>query len=292
MTASPVKEEIASKDQDLNTSMDTAADYSVDVDTPVEMETVESEAAPSNKEVSITLDTETSTNLQIVEDNNRLDESENSTSHSKVVKEEQSKHKLDRSMICPFLIRVFVNSERVHDDADFGKGKLPTNNSTIREVAALLGQAMASTADASAKLIFRTVNRTEHFRGIFKPRTLGSIFNFKHTLDEARTLDEVRFVPGDFIDVSVITSGSGFGGSTHTKLGGGMRSDKREVMKERSSFDGSFRGATMATNDHNTSRFDPYNSSRKEALNRLGPRGSDRDFDRGQRRPNARRDNR
>ena len=49
-------------------------------------------------------------------------------------------------------------------------------------------------------------------RGIFHQRELGLVHNSRKSENDDRTLDDIRFATGDFIDVAIVRSGGGGGG--------------------------------------------------------------------------------
>ncbi|KAH6561320.1 hypothetical protein BASA50_003598 [Batrachochytrium salamandrivorans] len=285
---------------DMDIGLDAAVDYSADAEADAEGATVPMEEALSAEQnVSQGTIADQTVDMEVVTDAMTVTNDQTSNAdHAAALPSAISKTavavpalNIDRSKICPFLIRVFINVDGVHDDIDFAKGRLPQKtvalhcwkDTTMREIASLLGESIPAVTEASAKLIFRTVNRTEHTRGVFKPRTIGSVFNFKRTTDEGRTLDDIRFIPGDFLDVSVSTSIFSSGGVLHSKMGGGMRSDRHEVVRERHTIDlGTW--SSRVEKDRSAARFTPYPSSRKEPAGRGGNRG----MTRGQRRPSDR----
>jgi len=53
-----------------------------------------------------------------------------------------------------------------------------------------------------ARFAFRLIYQ-ETLRGRFLVRDLGMVYNGRVTVDDEKTLDDARFIPGDFIDVAI-----------------------------------------------------------------------------------------
>ncbi|KIP10378.1 hypothetical protein PHLGIDRAFT_101279 [Phlebiopsis gigantea 11061_1 CR5-6] len=141
---------------------------------------------------------------------------------------------VDREKTAPFLIRTFIKVGTFHRLAQFEDGALPTaeeqqlftwKDATLREVLTTL----RSTAPASteyrhplARYSFRAIYADSANRGRIAQKDLGMVYSRDilgepgtlaapaprlvvdaETADEERTLDELRFVPGDYMCVMV-----------------------------------------------------------------------------------------
>ncbi|KAJ3102601.1 Histone deacetylase complex subunit sap18 [Phlyctochytrium planicorne] len=122
---------------------------------------------------------------------------------------------VDREKTCPFLVRIFCKTGSHHEVSDFGVDKLPTadeiqihtwKDATLRELASLLSQTQPSLLLPTARISFRAAYQDITRGGIYNLKDLGSITNFRRTPDEEKTLDEARFVIGDYIDVAIYVS--------------------------------------------------------------------------------------
>lgn len=91
-------------------------------------------------------------------------------------------------------------------------------DATLRELADLIAEVNVECRRRDARFSFQLVWTDLRGRPVFKP--LGSVTNSRPSRDDGRTLEEVRFVQGDFIDVAI-----SFGTSqaiTLTNGGGGI----------------------------------------------------------------------
>ncbi|KAI0265891.1 Sin3 associated polypeptide p18-domain-containing protein [Gloeopeniophorella convolvens] len=145
---------------------------------------------------------------------------------------------VDREKTAPFLIRAFVKVGTFHRLSQFQDGPLPLadelqiftwKDATLFELLTTIRNAAPSTLEYRhplARYSFRTIYADAGNRGQFAQKDLGVVYS-RDTLGEpgsvgqlldddgmspdaperqrdARTLDELRFVPGDYLCVSVV----------------------------------------------------------------------------------------
>ncbi|KAJ3308014.1 hypothetical protein HDU76_004185 [Blyttiomyces sp. JEL0837] len=190
---------------------------------------------------------------------------------------------VDREKLCPFLIRVFIKTEGHHDVHEFSASKQPEGeihvhtwkDATLRELASLLVKQNPTLQDPNVKISFRSIypDQTRHGNGSYQSKPLGQLCNYRKLHDEERTLNEARFVIGDFVDVAVY-----------------LNANARERERER---DGPMSaGGPVRGNEGRGivggagSRFNPYarNGGGNGGAGGFGIRGRAKDFGGGRRR--------
>jgi histone deacetylase complex subunit SAP18 len=119
--------------------------------------------------------------------------------------------KVDREKVCPTLVRVFTREDRSHSVDDFKDGKLPSSDqeiqihtwqdASLRELTQLIQTVREKARSDGARLVFNlvTVDRS----GVFSMRQIGSIYATRSARDDEKTLYELGFEPGDYIDVAI-----------------------------------------------------------------------------------------
>lgn len=123
--------------------------------------------------------------------------------------------KADRGKICPFLLRTFCQYGVHHVPEDFLPRSLPVKHeiqiytwkdATMREIGNLIRNASANAAsEPSVKMSFRLVFRNKA-NGRFLTRDLGVVIPGRHpSRDEEKTLADVRFEVGDYLDVALFS---------------------------------------------------------------------------------------
>eukprot|EP00056_Hartaetosiga_gracilis_P014293 m.240214 g.240214 ORF g.240214 m.240214 type:complete len:320 (-) comp14669_c0_seq1:126-1085(-) len=118
---------------------------------------------------------------------------------------------VDRSKMCPFLLRVFYRFRAHNNLDDYKGGKTPKNevtiytwtDATLKELGGLLKEVNASIRRKGTKLVFSSVFHTRR-SGAMAMREFGSIKNGEKGGDDLKTLLSLNFHIGDFIDVAVI----------------------------------------------------------------------------------------
>ena len=169
------------------------------------------------------------------------EEGEAELKHQRLVKESthvQTREEtsvIDRSKICPMLLRMFCRLHGHHSLGEFGEGKTPIDDELIvytwrdASLAELAGLIMETEADEAppppaaaeeessdqqqqstgqlrrkdARFSFRLIYQDSR-SGHFMSRDLGIVYNARATRDDQRTLGELRFLPGDYIDVAIL----------------------------------------------------------------------------------------
>ncbi|KAM0751580.1 SAP18-domain-containing protein [Meredithblackwellia eburnea MCA 4105] len=143
--------------------------------------------------------------------------------------------RIDREKTCPFLLRTFVKPHQHHSDADYSIDRLPFQNehqlyvwmdSSIRELLILLRDAspplrVNPLARFSVRVVYFDTTRDQYRSrdlGLVTARDLTSTSNSASVAAQRssqaaeRTLDDFKFVIGDYIDVAVLAPSMGQGG--------------------------------------------------------------------------------
>ncbi|KAI9096230.1 Sin3 associated polypeptide p18-domain-containing protein [Phlyctochytrium arcticum] len=128
------------------------------------------------------------------------------------LRSKRSKVVVDREKTCPFLIRMWVNTDGEYDVAELGRNGLPESDeyhmytwkdATLRELASLLTADFDAAKSRNAKISFRFISRTAARLCTYRTTPLGTIFNFRSSYDDTKTLSSLKFTTGDALVVSI-----------------------------------------------------------------------------------------
>ncbi|KAI8927495.1 Sin3 associated polypeptide p18-domain-containing protein [Entophlyctis helioformis] len=146
-----------------------------------------------------------------------------------------AKTAVERTAVAPFLVRIFMSKGKPFDKQTYAGGSLPSDacdvfcwtDTSLREILVVAGQEKPELVAPRTRVGFRVIARTAHRLGNHYTRDLGTVFSTKSSRDDTRTLDDRRFVIGDFIELTYETLGGG--GRRGSASGGSgfarMRSD-------------------------------------------------------------------
>ncbi|KAL4621729.1 hypothetical protein ACB092_06G250500 [Castanea dentata] len=119
---------------------------------------------------------------------------------------------VDREKTCPLLLRVFTKIGGHHGDEDFSvRGKEPKDevqiytwkDATLRELTDLVKEVAPAARRKSARLSFAFVYPDNN--GRFKVKEVGMTYSYGNgRLDDSKTLAELRFQIGDYLDVAIL----------------------------------------------------------------------------------------
>jgi len=132
--------------------------------------------------------------------------------------------KVDRQTTTPFLLKLFYRNGGFHRLEDFRPPNLPSTHveiytwkdCTLHELGTLLSQALPELVPARSRCGFRLIYADTR-AGRYISKDLGACLlsgidtDTESTTIGKKTLDEVRFVTGDWVDVAVYPEG--YGGS-------------------------------------------------------------------------------
>ncbi|ORX51748.1 hypothetical protein BCR36DRAFT_37316 [Piromyces finnis] len=125
----------------------------------------------------------------------------------------ESKSTVDREKVCPFLLRVFCKRGSHHRIEDFTINHQPVEDeiqiytwkdASLREIASLLAEVDPKYAKHGNSLSFKSVY-LDNIRARYNSKDLGVINVSKPSKTDETTLEENRFIIGDFIDVALQT---------------------------------------------------------------------------------------
>ncbi|KAI9264780.1 Sin3 associated polypeptide p18-domain-containing protein, partial [Sporodiniella umbellata] len=92
---------------------------------------------------------------------------------------------------CPFLLRVFTRH-----------GGHNPKNATLEEIAQLIEQVVPEARNPEARISFRIVYLNQS-SGKFFTKEMGRVVSAKPTKEQTKTLEECKFIIGDFLDVAI-----------------------------------------------------------------------------------------
>jgi len=120
---------------------------------------------------------------------------------------------VDRNTTCPFLLRLFISSGAHNKPEDFrDRHKLPSRelqlhgwrDTTLRELTNLIRELDPALRGPERRLSFALIY-ADH-RGRYSTKHLGITSAYRRGEDDYKTLDDARFMIGDYIDVCILSS--------------------------------------------------------------------------------------
>jgi histone deacetylase complex subunit SAP18 len=114
---------------------------------------------------------------------------------------------IDRTKVCPFLVRVFPSNQAHHEEVEYDGGRVPSNeihvyawrNFTARELIDEVKEQM-SIAGATR---FSLANVYPNRNGRYVLRPIVQLHALKEEAQDESTFDELGVEPGDFIDLAI-----------------------------------------------------------------------------------------
>jgi histone deacetylase complex subunit SAP18 len=119
---------------------------------------------------------------------------------------------VNREKICPFLLRVFYRENEFNPLEDFNNNNFPTNrelhiytwmDANLRELTMLIKDAVDMARKKDAVLNFSFVFYDS--RGRLQRKEVGTVYANKKCADEIKSLHQLKFVVGDYIDICINT---------------------------------------------------------------------------------------
>lgn len=122
---------------------------------------------------------------------------------------------VDRQRACPMYVRLFCRmnghhplSAYEHDPPIEDEVIIYTwRDATLRELSDLIKEVNVECRRRGARFSFQLIYYD--YRGIVRMKDMGMVSNGRIGRDDAVTLEKVKFVQGDFIDVAIFTGNSG-----------------------------------------------------------------------------------
>ncbi|MPC14080.1 histone deacetylase complex subunit SAP18-like [Portunus trituberculatus] len=140
-----------------------------------------------------------------------------STLESKVEERKDNNEKtVDREKTCPLLLRVFCSNGRHNNIGEYRRGNTPPNelqiytwmDATLKEIGSLILEVNPDTRRRGTVFEFRLVY-PELTKTIPRMKELGSIVIGQKGFDDNKTLAQLGFVIGDFLDIAITSPGRG-----------------------------------------------------------------------------------
>ncbi|RKP18844.1 SAP18-domain-containing protein [Rozella allomycis CSF55] len=119
---------------------------------------------------------------------------------------------IDREKVCPMYLRMFCRNGGHHRLSDFAHDKQPIDDevsvytwrdATLKELTKLIQEIDITARRKDIKFTFRIVYQ-EVTTGRFNFKNVGTVRNGRPTADDDLTLEQIRFIQGDFIDIAMI----------------------------------------------------------------------------------------
>lgn len=150
---------------------------------------------------------------------------------------------IDRQATTPFLIRIFSSHGGFHRADEFDVHSQPRNeinlyswkDATLGELTTLLTKELVGDSDSpvsSFKFGYRLIYG-DNARGRFLTRDIGTVQVSHESRDSQKSLQESRFVVGDWIDIAVLQPGD--------RLYDQQRSENRDNYQRSNTFRGNSR---------------------------------------------------
>jgi len=117
---------------------------------------------------------------------------------------------IDREKVCPLLLRCFISREGHHTQEDFkDNNDLPSDeikiytwkNATLRELTDLVKASKSAARAPRARLSFAFVYPDRQGKNIV--RQVGSTLAHAKSADDSKTLAQLNFDTGDYLDVAI-----------------------------------------------------------------------------------------
>jgi len=125
----------------------------------------------------------------------------------------RGREKIDREKVVPLLLRVFTKTGGHHESEDFSKrGKEPVKDevqiytwkdATLKELTDLIKGVKSAARQRDARLEFAFVYPDTSGKNVV--RKVGTTYARRRAPDDRRTLADLKFETGDFLDVAIFT---------------------------------------------------------------------------------------
>ncbi|KAF4517312.1 hypothetical protein B566_EDAN007264 [Ephemera danica] len=137
---------------------------------------------------------------------------------SMIVEEKTEPEKpINREKTCPLLLRVFCNTGRHHNIMDYNGKNVPANelqiytwmDATLRELTSLVKEVNPEARRKGTIFDFALVVPSDHMsrgynmQGGFRARDIGTTTSGVKGPDDSKTLSQVRFQIGDYMDIAI-----------------------------------------------------------------------------------------
>ena len=121
---------------------------------------------------------------------------------------------VDREKTCPLLLRMFCRLNGHHHMDEYTGRKTPDTadelivytwrDASLKELAGLIKEVYGDSRKGGVRFTFRHVYPDGHYRWVFKD--IGCFVNGRSGRDDLKTMQDFRFVTGDYLDVAIYTA--------------------------------------------------------------------------------------
>jgi len=127
--------------------------------------------------------------------------------------DKNSVQEINREKICPFLIRLFYKENEINLLEEMNSGRFPTirelhiytwMDASLRELTMLIRDSVDFAKRKDAILNFSFIFPDS--KGKYQRKEIGNIHMYKKGQDDNKTLQQLRFTIGDYIDICIKTS--------------------------------------------------------------------------------------
>jgi histone deacetylase complex subunit SAP18 len=139
--------------------------------------------------------------------------SENYNSNNKY--NNTTNYEVNREKICPFLLKVFFKENEFNNLEDFNNNVFPPHrelhiytwmDASLRELTLLIKEAVESAKKKDAVLYFSTIYPDS--KGKLQRKEVGNVHSIKKATDDNKTLYQLKFCVGDYLDINISTNKS------------------------------------------------------------------------------------
>ncbi|KAI8343351.1 Sin3 associated polypeptide p18-domain-containing protein [Chlamydoabsidia padenii] len=119
---------------------------------------------------------------------------------------------IDREKDCPFLLKMYHQVGRHHSTHEYQLDRQPRpedelqiytwSDATLGELALLVQEVVEEARHPDARLTFRLIY-LDVKTGRYLSTDLGRVVNAEETPDQTKTLNDCRFMIGDYLDIAV-----------------------------------------------------------------------------------------
>ncbi len=119
---------------------------------------------------------------------------------------------INREKVCPFLLRVYYKENEFNSLDDMNNGKFPTNrelhiytwmDASLKELTILIKDVVDAARKNNSVLNFSFIFPDS--KGRLQRKEIGSVSMNKKNFEENKTLQQLKYTIGDYIDINITT---------------------------------------------------------------------------------------
>jgi len=120
---------------------------------------------------------------------------------------------INREKICPFLVKLYYKENEFNSLEEMNSGKFPISrelhiytwmDATLRELTMLIRDSLDFVKRKDTNFNFSFIFPDS--KGILQRKEIGNVHSYKKYNDDNKTLKQLSFSIGDYIDISVKTT--------------------------------------------------------------------------------------